>query len=92
MFKMKKVIVFLLCTLFVAFSLFAQDIETLTYYDPAQDSNVTVKAMHIGWERNYTTISNTGTKSAKLLTYASVVFTTAFVDAFKASSKLLEPV
>lgn len=72
----------MVCVLVVAFPVFAQGIESLTYWDPIQNRNITVRVMHIGWEHHYTTIVNPGTRVARVLIYSSIKLT----DTFAASS------
>jgi hypothetical protein len=54
------------------FSVFAQKIENITYWDWSQNRNISTKVIHIGWEHQYTSILNPGTASAKLVTYSSI--------------------
>jgi hypothetical protein len=60
---------------FVVIPVSAQTIETLTYFNLSQNRNVTVRVMHVAWEQHYITVSNAGTRNARLLTYASSAFT-----------------
>jgi hypothetical protein len=43
--------------------------ETVSYYDWLSDKIITVRAVHIAWMETYHTISNPGTRSARLLMY-----------------------
>jgi hypothetical protein len=67
----KKIILSVVYSFVVICSIFAQKIESLTYYDVVQDRNITVRVFFAAWEQQYLSISNAGTGSAKLLTYSA---------------------
>ena len=67
---MKKIFFFAVYSLFTFF-IFAQDVETIRYWDPSQNRYITARVLLIGWEHSYITVSNSGTGSARLLTYSS---------------------
>jgi len=84
---MKKPNFFIILFFVISTSVFAQ--ETLRYFDPSQNKYITAKVMHAGYEHHYTTISNPGNKSARLLTYGSSIFTTEFIAVTAILSKEL---
>jgi hypothetical protein len=84
---MKKPKFFIILFLTISTSVFAQ--ETLRYFDPSQNRYITAKVIHAGYEHHYTTISNPGNKSARLLTYGTSIFTTEFIAVMTIEAKEL---
>jgi hypothetical protein len=75
---MKGVVFSVLFSLLFIFNVSSQEAESLTYFDPVQNKYVTSRVMYIGWEHHCITISNSGTQSARILTYSSMRVTPEF--------------
>jgi len=75
---MIKIILFVLLNFVICTFAFSQTVETITYFDMLNNRNVTVKAIFAGWYQQYTTISDSGRQSARLLTYGCTKFSPEF--------------
>jgi hypothetical protein len=64
----------LLCNIMLSFlyaAVFAQQVETITYFDGTLLKTFTVKAKFVGWIEDLVTISGAGTQSAQMISYST---------------------